>query len=50
MRILTGVVHCEASPGRLKCGRHVTANMRLMSQGEAQNHVCQQCAAADSGA
>ena len=50
MHILTGVVHCEASPGRLKCGRHVTANMRLMSQGEAQNHVCQQCAAADSGA
>ena len=32
MHILTGVVHCEALPGRLKCGRHVTANMRLMSQ------------------
>ena len=50
MHILTGVVHCEASPGRFKCGRRVTSNMRPMSQGEAQIHVCQQCAAADSGA
>ncbi|CAE7304572.1 unnamed protein product, partial [Symbiodinium sp. CCMP2456] len=50
MHILTGVVHCEALPGKFKCGRPVTANMRLMSQGEAQNHVCQQCAAVDSGA
>ena len=50
MHILTGVVHCEASPGRFKCGRRVTCNMRPMSQGEAQIHVCQQCAAADSGA
>ncbi|CAE7243764.1 unnamed protein product, partial [Symbiodinium necroappetens] len=50
MHILTGVMHCEASPGRFKCGRRVTSNVRSLSQGEAQIHVCQQCAAADSGA
>ena len=45
IHILSGVVHQLASPGVLKCGRKVTANMRSMGPEEAQDTVCQQCAA-----
>ena len=45
IHILSGVVHQLASPRVLKCGRKVTANMRSMGPEEAQDTVCQQCAA-----
>ena len=45
MHVLSGVVHKMVSPGVLKCGRKVTANLRLMGPEEAQDNVCQQCAA-----
>ncbi|CAE7356501.1 unnamed protein product [Symbiodinium sp. CCMP2456] len=45
MHVLSGVVHKMVSPDVLKCGRKVTANLRLMGPEEAQDNVCQQCAA-----
>ncbi|CAE7349685.1 unnamed protein product [Symbiodinium sp. CCMP2592] len=45
MHVLSGVVHKLVNPGIFKCGRKVTANMRLMGPEEAQENVCQQCAA-----
>ena len=45
IHILSRVVHQLASPRVLKCGRKVTANMRSMGPEEAQDTVCQQCAA-----
>ncbi|CAE7833708.1 unnamed protein product [Symbiodinium sp. CCMP2592] len=43
MHVLSGVVHKLVNPGIFKCGRKVTANMRLMGPEEAQENVCQQC-------
>lgn len=45
VHILSGVVHKLTSPGVLKCGRKVTANMRPQRPEEAQDVICQQCAA-----
>eukprot|EP00439_Symbiodinium_sp_Y106_P025321 s3058_g3.t1 len=39
MHVLSGVVHKSARPGFLKCGRKVTANMRLMGSEEAQDNI-----------